>query len=122
MKLLSSLIIGLAVLAAPAAVMAQTTPFPNAWGPSGQYNGTMDKRGNLYGPDGKFIGQVERPGAYARPGDDAYARGSTPRFHSTPRSQPSNQAVYGANGQYMGYVDRNGDLYDSKGLLKGRVR
>lgn len=122
MKRHFSLIVGLTVLAAPSFVMAQATPFPNAWGPTGQYNGTMDKKGNLYGSDGKFIGQVERPGAYARPGDDAHARGLSPRFQSTPRSQPTNQPVYGANGQYMGYVDRNGDLYDSKGMLKGRVR
>jgi hypothetical protein len=115
-------LVGMVLAIGPSIAAAQSQSFPNAWGSTGQYNGTVDRKGNLYGPDGRFMGRIDQPGAYARPGDDAFGRGSTPRFRTTPRAPSGNQAIYGANGQYMGYVDRNGDLFDSKGTFRGRIR
>jgi hypothetical protein len=109
----------LAAFALPSAAGAQS--MPQAWGPGGQYRGSVDRGGSLYGADGRYAGQIQRNQGLSRSTEGGLGRTMNETGHAQ-RQADRNQAVYGSNGQYLGQVDRKGQFYDAQNNYRGQLR
>jgi hypothetical protein len=120
--LLRSAALGILVLAslAPAA-FAQQQPMQGMWGSSGQYRGS-NTHGQIYSPDGRYVGQVQRPSTVPSAGEGGFGRGTQNGARQVDRQSDANRPVYGANGQYLGSVNRQGQFYDAQGTYRGQMR
>ena len=100
----------------------QQQPLQGMWGSTGQYRGSTN-RGQIYSPDGRYIGQVQRPStAPSGGGEGGFGRTTTNAARQADRQADINRPVYGANGQYLGSVNRQGQFYDSQGAYRGQMR
>jgi hypothetical protein len=110
----------LGVVAAVPAAEAQQQPMQGMWNSTGQYRGSND-RGQVYSPDGRFVGQTQRPSGLATGNEGGLGRTMNSN-DNTRRQNDHGQAVYGANGQYLGTVNRGGQFYDAQGTYRGQMR
>ena len=111
----------LGILVAAPAAEAQQQPMQGMWGSTGQYRGT-NSRGQIYSPDGRYVGQVQRPSGLPTANDGGFSRGTMNRADNARRQNDHDRPVYGANGQYLGQVNRDGQFYDSQGAYRGQMR
>jgi hypothetical protein len=120
---LRAAVLGILVLASAApAAYAQQPPLQGVWGSTGQYRGSTN-RGQIYSPDGRYIGQVQRPStAPSSGGEGGFGRGTPNAARQADRQADVNRPVYGANGQYLGSVNSQGQFYDSQGTYRGQMR
>ena len=120
--LAKSVVLGILVAAtlAPAA-QAQQQPMQGVWGSTGQFRGSTD-RGQIYSPDGRYIGQVQRSQTAPTSSEGGFGRGTTNGAREARRQSDANRPVYGANGQYLGQVNRGGQFYDAQGVYRGQMR
>jgi hypothetical protein len=122
--LLRSAALALLIVAsvAPAAYAQQQQPMQGMWGSTGQYRGSTN-RGQIYSPDGRYIGQVQRPStAPSSGGEGGFGRTTPNAARQADRQSDVNRPVYGANGQYLGTVNRQGQFYDAQGAYRGLMR
>src|SRR5262245_5679394 len=104
---LRAAILGILVLASAAPVAHAQQPMQGMWGSTGQYRGTSTN-GQIYSPDGRYVGQVQRPSSAPSTSDGGFGRGTQNGARQADRQQDANRPVYGANGQYLGTVNRQG--------------
>jgi hypothetical protein len=91
------------------------------WGSTGQYRGTTNG-GQIYSPDGRYIGQVQRPSTAPSTSEGGLGRSTPNAARQADRQADTNRPVYGANGQYLGQVNRQGQFYDAQGVYRGQMR
>ena len=110
----------LGILVAASAAEAQQQPMQGMWNSTGQYRGT-NSQGQVYSPDGRYVGQVQRPSRVPGAGEGGLGRTQN-SIDNTRRQNDHNRSVYGANGQYLGEVNRSGQFYDAQGTYRGQMR
>jgi hypothetical protein len=119
---LRAAVLGILVLASAApAAYAQQQPMQGMWGSTGQYRGT-NNQGQIYSPDGRYIGQVQRPSGAPSASEGGFGRSTQNGARQADRQSDANRPVYGANGQYLGTVNRQGQFYDAQGTYRGQMR
>jgi hypothetical protein len=101
---------------------AQQQPLSGMWGSSGQYGGSTTRGGQIYGPDGRYVGQMQRPSGIPSAREGGFGRSTLNSYDHARRQSAYDRPVYGANGQYLGTVNRNGQFYDAQGAYRGQMR
>lgn len=94
------------------------------WNRSGQFQGSIDRRGNIYGADGKLVARIERrtrtePGLETFWGSDA--AGTSPRTLPRPSGARSRQELRGLHNERLGEVDPSGQVWSDRGAYLGRI-
>jgi hypothetical protein len=112
----------LGIVAAAPAAEAQQQPLQGMWGSTGQYRGSTVRGGQMYSPDGRYMGQVQRPSGIPTSREGGFGRSTLNSLDNARRESDHNRPVYGANGQYLGTVNRDGQFYDSQGTYRGQMR
>lgn len=119
---LRSVALGILIVASVApSAYAQQQPMQGVWGSTGQFRGS-NNHGQLYGPDGRYVGQVQRPSTAPSSSEGGFGRTTPNAARQADRQADVNRPVYGANGQYLGTVNRQGQFYDAQGAYRGQMR
>lgn len=111
----------LGLVACVTAAQAQQQQMQGMWGSTGQYRGS-NSHGQIYSPDGRYIGQVQRPSTAPSTSEGGFGRSTPNAARQADRQADTDRPVYGANGQYLGQVNRNGQFYDAQGTYRGQMR
>jgi hypothetical protein len=114
--------LGLLILAAAAPAAHAQQPLQGMWGSTGQYGGSTSRGGQIYSPDGRYVGQVQRPSGIPSARESGFGRNTLNSFDNARRQSGHDRPVYGANGQFLGTVNQNGQFYDSQGAYRGQMR
>lgn len=101
-----------------------TEPLRGLWNRSGQFQGSIDRRGNIYGADGKLVARVERR-TRTDPGLETFWGSDTPR--TSPRALPrpsgtrSRVEIRGLRNERLAEVDTSGQVWSDQGAYLGQI-
>ena len=83
--------------------------------------GELEFGGDVIGQEGNIVGQLGKAGEILNNKGEVIATAYPLQYYSKIASQSSKEMVFNEEGEFVGYLDENGNLVDSNGKIIGYV-